>query len=174
MFPFVVGATPSSQARQGPGCRPNVMAQRLHGILFWLLTSELARAMTWTGPSSTTRSRHTHVARAALATEAPPLSTRGKHIDTPSTFESPHICGFVDFHSCMKSFLGASFNLDAELMLDNSYTCAESNTCLWNSHLKIVGCGNPTSIDYITSCIPYRSLQECDSDCLANPSIIQW
>jgi hypothetical protein len=58
----------------------------------------------------------------------------------------------------------------AEHNPDNPYTCASHKTCLWNSHLKVVGCGNPTSIHYITSCVPYRALQECYADCLANPA----
>ncbi|KAE9363541.1 hypothetical protein N431DRAFT_422371 [Stipitochalara longipes BDJ] len=130
------------------------MATHLPGILFWLLHLALVSAITWTGPSSTTRSKHS-VTSASRATAVSSLPTRATHIDTPLTYEPPHICGYIryDIHS--------------------SYTCASHNTCLWNSHLRIVGCGNPTSINYITSCVPYRALGDCDADCLADPSIIQ-
>ena len=32
------------------------------------------------------------------------LATRATHIETPSTYEPPHICGYVQFESCEKGF----------------------------------------------------------------------
>ncbi len=165
--------SPSSQTLLRTRCRPNVMARRLHRILSWFVHSALASAVKWTGPSSTGQSKHSHVTRASLATEAPSLATRAQ-VDIPSTYEAPHVCGCINFDLSMRSLLGTSWTLNAKFELNNPYTCASSNTCLWNSHLKIVGCGNPTAINYITSCIPYRDLKDCGDNCFANPSIIRW
>ena len=164
---------PFSQTLLGTRCRPNVMARRLHRILSWFVQSAFASAVKWTGPSSTDQSKHSHVTRASLATEAPSLATRAPD-NIPSTYEAPDVCGYINFDLSMNNLLGTSLTLNAKFELDNPYTCAGSNTCLWNSHLKIVGCGNPTAVNYITSCIPYRDLDDCDDDCFANPSIIQW
>jgi hypothetical protein len=165
--------SPFSQTLLGTRCRPNVMARRLHRILSCFVQSAFASAAKWTGPSSTDRSKHSYVTGASLATEAPSLGTRAP-VDIPSTYEAPHVCGYVNFDLSMRNLLGTSWTLNAKFGLDNPYTCANSNTCLWNSHLRIVGCGNPTAINYITSCIPYRDLDDCDDDCFANPSIIRW
>jgi hypothetical protein len=165
--------SPFSQTLLGTRCRPNVMARRLHRILSCFVQSAFASAAKWTGPSSTDRSKHSYVTGASLATEAPSLATRAP-VDIPSTYEAPHVCGYVNFDLSMRNLLGTSWTLNAKFGLDNPYTCASSNTCLWNSHLRIVGCGNPTAINYITSCIPYRDLDDCDDDCFANPSIIRW
>jgi len=74
---------------------------------------------------------------------------------TNTTLEPPHICGWVDHRP------------------SDSYTCSGEATCLWDSSLRLVGCGHATSIDYFTSCIPYYDLKYCDSLCYGNPSIIK-
>lgn len=167
-------AHPVSFATEGPCCGSNVMATRLHRFIFWFLHLALVNAVKWTGPSSTIRSKHSHVTWASLATASPSRATHATQIDTPSTYEPPHICGYVHFDKCKRTTLVSYVNHSTEQHLDNSYTCASHNTCLWNSHLKVIGCGNPTSINYITSCVPYQALDECDAKCLANPSVIRW
>ena len=98
---------PFSQTLLGTRCRPNVMARRLHRILSWFVQSAFASAVKWTGPSSTDQSKHSHVTRASLATEAPSLATRAP-VDIPSTYEAPHVCGYVNFDLSMKILLGTS------------------------------------------------------------------
>jgi hypothetical protein len=98
---------PFSQTLLGTRCRPNVMARRLHRILSWFVQSAFASAVKWTGPSPTGQSKHSHVTRASLATEAPSLATRAP-VDIPSTYEAPHVCGYVNFDLSMKILLGTS------------------------------------------------------------------
>jgi hypothetical protein len=149
------------------------MAKGLYGVLVCSLQLALVSAIKWTEASSTGRSRSLSVTTASLGTTAASLATHTPHFDIPSNYEPPHICGYVDYDLCM--ILPQHLPLNStELNLGNSYTCADDNTCLWNSKLRLVGCGNPTSINYITSCVPHRSLQYCDSSCFANPSIIRW
>jgi hypothetical protein len=71
----------------------------------------LVVAIKCTGPSSTTRTRHSHTTGASLNTAAPSLATRTTHIETPSTYESPHICGYVQFESCEKGFSDSCITL---------------------------------------------------------------
>ncbi|KAH6673687.1 hypothetical protein B0J14DRAFT_53903 [Halenospora varia] len=128
-------------------------------ILAFLLLLSPIWAIPWTGPQSTLRwnapSRTVGLTTAASTPTAQamqPLSVDG---NSTSGSEDPELCGYVD-----RNFV-------------NSYTCGSQKTCLWNSKLRRVGCGSPTSIDYITSCVAFNDLSSCDSACQANPSIIR-
>ncbi|KAE8444019.1 hypothetical protein EG329_001148 [Mollisiaceae sp. DMI_Dod_QoI] len=129
------------------------MAKCRLGILTLLLHIALVSAISWDAAPSTTFDAQTlsteTVSQAPSATPAPSIVING------TTYEPPNLCGYVEYSSA------------------NSYTCGDGNTCLWNSNLGLVGCGNPTSVNYFTSCVPWRHIQDCNSSCLADPSILR-
>ncbi|KAJ8071645.1 hypothetical protein OCU04_001965 [Sclerotinia nivalis] len=110
-------------------------------------------AISWEAASSTSTTSQT-TSWLPIQTPKPTLITTLSST-VNHTYESPNICGWIDHNP------------------DNSYTCGGSATCFWNSSLKLLGCGHATSIDYFTSCIPYKALQYCDRACVANPSIVR-
>ncbi|KAB8303224.1 hypothetical protein EYC80_004671 [Monilinia laxa] len=122
-------------------------------FLAMLLHGTQVDAISWEEASSTSIQRLT-TSWLPIQTPKPPLVTASPP-DANCTYESPNICGWIDHNS------------------DNSYTCGGSATCFWNSSLKSVGCGHATSMDYFTSCIPYKALGYCDGSCFANPSIVR-
>ncbi|KAK8907398.1 hypothetical protein QC760_004654 [Botrytis cinerea] len=123
------------------------------GFLAVLLHIIQVNAISWQAAPSTSISSQT-TSWLPIQTSKPSLITAS----SPSanhTYESSNVCGWVDHNP------------------DNSYTCGGAATCFWNSSLKLVGCGHATSMNYFTSCIPYKSLSYCDSSCFANPSIVR-
>ncbi|TVY86069.1 hypothetical protein LAWI1_G006775 [Lachnellula willkommii] len=110
-------------------------------------------AISWAAASSTTFSANP----SSTSDLNPPSTTSGPPIGYGNTTsQPPELCGYVNHNSL------------------NSYTCGGNNTCFWNSDLRLVGCGHATSVNYITSCIPYVALKYCNDSCFSNPSIIRW
>jgi hypothetical protein len=58
--------------------------------------------------------------------------------------------------------------------LDNSFTCNNANTCVFNTQLSVVGCQLNGIFQYATSCVPYSRLSNCDSSCMGNSHIMKW
>ncbi|CZR62505.1 uncharacterized protein PAC_12402 [Phialocephala subalpina] len=130
------------------------MAKCRLGILAFLVQIvALVGAVTWDAAPSTTFDAQTLAtetrSQTPSATPAPDIVING------TMYEPANLCGYVEYSSV------------------NSYTCGGDNTCLWNSNLRLVGCGNTASVNYYTSCVPWRHIQDCNSSCLADPSILR-
>lgn len=130
------------------------MAKCRLGILtFLILNIALVGAATWNAAPSTTFDAQTlateTISQAPSATPAPDIVING------TTYEPANLCGYIEYSSAI------------------SYTCGGDNTCLWNSDLRLVGCGNTASVNYYTSCVPWRHIQDCNSSFLADPSILR-
>jgi len=142
------------------------MAKDILGLSAYFTIIVYVSAISWTAAPSTKSVAQISGTLVSRGVASPPSPV-------PTDFEPPHICGYVDYSSGQLLFhSGTTFY--PNFVPGNSYTCGGRNTCLWNSHLKLVGCGNPTSIDYVTSCIPYKALKYCDTSCFSNPSILKW
>jgi len=128
--------------------------------LFLLLLSQvwLIQATPWLGPSPTVAAMYTGPAESTMRpTPAPELNLgflRRARSTTSWSGWGEEICGWENGE------------------YSSAFSCYNTDTCLWNSHNSVVGCGNTAVVPHFTTCVDFNTTS-CDRTCSANPNILK-